>query len=393
MAAIVENITKSTCLELGGGRELVDGPKAVVLINKAKETFGSSLDKITKIRLSNKSFDNDAAEEIAKFIDSLKKVTVVDLSDIIAGRPEEIGLKTLNIISNSLRKFQLVEVNVDDNAMGAPGVLECKNILTMNTLEKLYMCNDGLSGEACEAVADILLKSGTCTSLKVLNFYNNMSGSRGAKAIAKIVENCPILEDFRFSATRAKAEGTLALAKSFSTLTTLKKLDIADNLFDETSAKILVESLQLNPHLEYLNVRDIGLGDSGAIALLDIIPKSLKNLLYLDLSGNDISEDIAENLYTAFSGATQITHLFLEDNDIGSDGMKIIAKGIKRLHNLKFLSCNCCDLTASGAYILTKAVTKISSFKKLNINGNAISGNGIQAIENLINNENKELTG
>ena len=75
------------------------------------------------------------------------------------------------------------------------------------------MCNDGLSAEACVLMSDILTNSGTCKSLKVLHFYNNMSGSGGAAAVAEIVKSCPLLEDFRFSATRSMTDGCLTLAQ------------------------------------------------------------------------------------------------------------------------------------------------------------------------------------
>lgn len=75
------------------------------------------------------------------------------------------------------------------------------------------MCNDGLSAEACELMSQIICSSKACENLKILHFYNNMSGSGGAKAIANIVKACPMLEDFRFSATRSMSDGCLVLAQ------------------------------------------------------------------------------------------------------------------------------------------------------------------------------------
>ena len=75
------------------------------------------------------------------------------------------------------------------------------------------MCNDGLSAEACVLMSEILLASGACANLKLLNFYNNMSGSGGGVAVGEMIKACTVLEDFRFSATRSGAEGCLAIAK------------------------------------------------------------------------------------------------------------------------------------------------------------------------------------
>jgi hypothetical protein len=89
----------------------------------------------THINLSNKSFDNGAAEKVAEYVRSLEGVTVADISDIIAGRPEDEALRTLSIICSSLKKFKLTEVNLSDNALGAKGVDACKDILLGSDLE------------------------------------------------------------------------------------------------------------------------------------------------------------------------------------------------------------------------------------------------------------------
>lgn len=60
-------------------------------------------------------------------------------------------------------------------------------------------------------VAEILTAS-EVPAFKTLHFYNNMSGSGGAAAIAKVLRECNSLKDFRFSATRSSSDGCLALA-------------------------------------------------------------------------------------------------------------------------------------------------------------------------------------
>jgi Ran GTPase-activating protein 1 len=85
--------------------------------------------------------------------------------------------------------------------------------------QRLFVCNNGLSAEAGELLAKILLREdGTapecskCPALQLLHFYNNMSGDGGAKAVARIVEACPTLTDFRFSATRSTPVGCESIA-------------------------------------------------------------------------------------------------------------------------------------------------------------------------------------
>jgi len=85
---------------------------------------------LTQLRIGNKSYDNAAAQTIVNYLDSIdSNIDVADIGDIIAGRPEEEALRTLSIICSGLKRFNLKELNVSDNAMGAKGVEACKGIL------------------------------------------------------------------------------------------------------------------------------------------------------------------------------------------------------------------------------------------------------------------------
>ena len=79
-------------LELSGGRELVNLARAKELLEKISATDPTS------IKLSNKSFDHEAAQIIADKVSQFHQITDADLSDIIAGRPEEEALKVLETI-------------------------------------------------------------------------------------------------------------------------------------------------------------------------------------------------------------------------------------------------------------------------------------------------------
>lgn len=61
------------------------------------------------IKLSNKSFDQGAAHVIAARLREFKNIQVADLSDIIAGRPEDEALKVLEIICNRYLNMPISE--------------------------------------------------------------------------------------------------------------------------------------------------------------------------------------------------------------------------------------------------------------------------------------------
>jgi hypothetical protein len=123
----------------------------------------------------------------------MTSVEDADLSDVIAGRPEDLALRVLTVLCSSLSGRTLTSIDVSDNAMGEKGINACKAVLAgQPALQSLRMCNDGLSASAMEAMRDLLLEgatgaegeessSGTGTQLRKLHFFNNMSGDGGAK--------------------------------------------------------------------------------------------------------------------------------------------------------------------------------------------------------------------
>lgn len=133
-------------------------------------------------------------------------------------------------ISDSFNGSELIEVDVSDNALGSKGVYSCRNVLSGKKLEKLYVCNNGLAAETAVLISEILLENG-CPDLKLLHFYNNMSGDDGAIAVGGIIKCLPSLNNLRFSGTRSQKKGCFAIADAICSITTLKYLDIADNMF------------------------------------------------------------------------------------------------------------------------------------------------------------------
>ncbi len=92
--------------------------------------------------------------------------------------------------------------------------------------------------------------------LRVLHFFNNMSGDGGAKAVASVVAASPFLQDLRFSSTRGGQVGGMALAQSLGTLTTLVRLDLNDNTFGPGVGVALGAALERQRFVEVVNLGD-----------------------------------------------------------------------------------------------------------------------------------------
>lgn len=96
----------------------------------ASTVFWAFIAANLQVKLSTKSFgsshDNNSAEVAARaFQASAATLTDVDLSDVIAGRPETEALSALKIMCSALAKVKLRRLNLSDNALGEKGIRAC----------------------------------------------------------------------------------------------------------------------------------------------------------------------------------------------------------------------------------------------------------------------------
>lgn len=221
--------------------------------------------------------------------------------------------------------------------------------------------------------------------LNTLHFYNNMSGDGGAKAAAKIFSRLPGLQDLRYSATRASAEGCAALAQAIAAVPVLRRLDLSDNSFGVKATGLLAQGLLVHQEvLETCNLRDDGLAvDALIVSLSDAC---FTALYHLDLAGNDLNSTQCIALAAWLPSAMPaLAVLLLDDNDLEADGTRALAKAIPAMKAaLRVLSCNTCAIPGAAAVRLTKALCRSKGFERLELNGNALSAAALGEVRRLL---------
>mmetsp|Transcript_37492 Transcript_37492/g.87423 ORF Transcript_37492/g.87423 Transcript_37492/m.87423 type:complete len:427 (-) Transcript_37492:119-1399(-) len=366
-----------------GERETVDAARAKEIVSHWQSTFPD--EKFEKVALGNKAYTGEAAEIIGAYIasDQFSRLKVADLADVIAGRMEVEGLMVLKALCDAVGKHrELVEVDLSDNAMGLKGIAACTSALEdqRGTIQRLSMCNDGLSGESMNEVANILCQAKPSPLTKI-HFFNNMSGDPGCYAFKKILSNCEVLENIRFSGTRAQRPGSLEVAKEFDALgkagklSQLKYLDLNDNTFGEEGGSILASALSNCPNLEYLGLRDCVLGDEATTAVC----KALKcPLSYLDLSGNDLTAKGAKSVAKLLKSMNTLQTFYCEENEMTSRGIAAVANALGQNISVIKLGSNECG--SIGAKALVSAASRLKSLKEINLDGNMFPVNDVEEL-------------
>ncbi|KAL6614598.1 hypothetical protein ACP70R_036868 [Stipagrostis hirtigluma subsp. patula] len=370
-----------TVLDISGGkRAFIEADEAKELLSPLTKPGNS----YKRICLSNRSFGIGAANVAGPILESIKQqLTEVDISDFVAGRPEEEALDVMRIFSKALEGSVLRYLNISDNALGEKGVRAFSELLkSQENLEELYVMNDGISREAAQALSELIPST---EKLKVLHFHNNMTGDEGAMSVAEIVKRSPNLESFRCSATRIGSDGGVTLAKALGTCTRLKKLDLRDNLFGVDAGIALSKTLPNLPDLVELYLSDLNLENKGTVAIVNALKQSAPQLEVLEMAGNEITSKAAPALAECLAAMQSLKKLTLAENELKDDGAVIVAKSLKDGHtNLKELDVSTNMLQRVGARCFAQAVTDKQGFVQLNINGNFISDEGIVEVNKIL---------
>ncbi len=358
-------------LSLPGPREVIDSAaKVSSLISSLPPSV--SFPSLTSLSLGNKSYTEEGSAAISEtLLKHCKSVTSLDLADVIAGRPEAEGLKVLSTFSKCAADNlkSLVSLDLSDNAMGLKGISQTMPLFEKHrgTLRELSMCNDGLSHQSMEEVKDIVTKP-TPIQFKKLHFYNNMSGDPGCQHFQEIVSTQTeegLMEDLRFSGTRASSEGSIHIADCLIKAaplfkTSLLRLDLNDNTFT-TDALAAAFEAGLGNALVSLNLGECSMEDETTTMICDALAEYNKTLTELDLSGNDLTADSMPSL----SKIRTLESLALNDNEIETPGLVALLP----LPPLVSLSLNFCGLTDKAA----KKLTGLSSISQLRLDGNAFT--------------------
>ncbi|KAI4965783.1 hypothetical protein ZWY2020_050913 [Hordeum vulgare] len=129
----------------GGKRAFIEAEEAKELLSPLTKPGNS----YKRICFSNRSFGIGAANVAGPILESIKsQLTEVDISDFVAGRPEDEALDVMRIFSKALAGSVLRYLNISDNALGEKGVRAFTELLkSQGDLEELYVMNDGISGK------------------------------------------------------------------------------------------------------------------------------------------------------------------------------------------------------------------------------------------------------
>ena len=261
-------------------------------------------------------------------------------------------------------------------------------------------------------------EKGKCfTNLTKLNISNIKITIQAASNMADMLLHTTKLNDFDLHNNNNNNLLTACASKVFSNLSSLIRLDISFNRISNKTANDIAVLFSQNSELKEVDMKSCDLQATGTVRVFKAM-KNLSNLTKLNISNNNISDEVSDDVAVALFQSNSLEELDLSHNCVHAAGaIKIFRKMNLILHLSKFnishngitdkaaddladvlshnfglteldLSYNC--LQATGASIICKRMNGLTNLLKLNISNNNITGEAAHDIATILS-QNKSL--
>jgi len=166
-------------------------------------------------------------------------------------------------------------------------------------------------------------------TLVELDFSHNCISDRGAKAIAKLINNrCPNLEKVSLRNNIIRVEGAKAVAFALSKSNKLKEIDLRLNRVEDEGGQAIMRSLIKNCGLQKISLASNDLSERTAAVLTQVLHKN-ETLISVDLSGNRIGPDGGKQIQEGIEKNQTLLELDLRLTEAGQESEYCINQKLK----------------------------------------------------------------
>ena len=371
------------------------GPSATVILQALKENS-----QLKALNLGGNNMTGQVAEDLANVIKN------------------NSGLEKLYLFNNDLRSSatvilqalkensQLKALNLNSNNMTGQVAEDLANVIKNNSgLEKLYLSNNNLRSSATVILQALKENS----QLKALNLNDNNMTGQVAEELANVIKNNSGLEELHLYNNDLRSSAIVIL-QALKENSQLKALNLNGNNMTGQVAEDLANVIKNNSGLEGLHLYNNDLRSSATVILQAL--KENSQLKVLNLNGNNMTGQVAEELANVIKNNSGLEELYLYNNDLRSSAT-VILQALKENSQLKALNLGGNNMTGqvaeelanviknnsgleelylynndlrSSATVILQALKENSQLKALNLNGNNMTGQVAEDLANVIKN-------
>ena len=310
---------------------------------------------VTKLKIVRSKISYNAAVVISSFLEAC---TLQEFEISKCKISNEVIKQIMKAIqtNTTLQTLDISYIDLTDD-----GISECLKI--NNALKVLNISGNVVSERGAKIVAKFIQEN---TTLLSMYFCDNKISDSGAVVISESLKLNTILKEFSLSVNKITSYGISTTAEMIQVNTTLQKLDISHNSICDDGAVAVGECLKLNRTLEELNLSDNNITSKGIVKIAEVIKIAKLPILKLDISHNSITDNGAIAISKCLkSNNSTLTELDVSWNKITNNGAVGISEAIKSNKSLQKLDISHNNLSRDIAPVLNICFKHNSTLQEL----------------------------
>ena len=333
----------------------------------------NSLTKLINLRsldLSCSRIDSNAATNLATILQSSCKIQELKLNfcilkssqvtEIINALKTHTGMQSLCLYNNNITDTRGIAVDIG------------QVLLNNQCMQKFYIGNNRLKTRDITKILEVLKQSHKLNELLIgpYSILDDISDgileTRSDDFLAEVITNNPELKVLAIviPCTCVHADGTAKVVTALKSLSCLGMLDISGNNINEESADDIASVFTNNSNLSKLSVADNYryLGTAGISKIADAL-SSTTGLDTLDITNNNISSGAAESISKMITNNPQLKSLLL-----GREKVRNVANGNHKkipLNNSK--SCEGVSAMKLSNVFINIQMIVVKQYAKINL--------------------------
>lgn len=267
-------------------------------------------------------------------------------------------------------------------------------------LDYLNVSINNLEYKSMAGLADIM---DDLKFLEYLNFNQNNLDDKGALELVRGIPKLKNLRSLGLFYNQIKSAAFERISQELDIFDNMKFINFSTNYIYQDEMDNLIYTVSNMKHLVYLNLSGNQMSNEGLLYLAQKLPKSLQrlniseneitqsgyiefsncldripNLIYLNVYGNKMGFEGFKLLINNLSKCPKLTTFNIGCNFLNDEYIKIFTNNIKNFPQLKHLNLCENNITNDGMDIFMSKIDLVQTFKTLDLSWNSINGECIK---------------
>ncbi|XP_065894790.1 uncharacterized protein [Dysidea avara] len=202
------------------------------------------------------------------------------------------------------------------------------------------------------------------------------------------VEKSSALQHLSFLNCKLQSQEILVVIEAIHTITTLLRINLSGNNINNQIAEILANSLGVSIFLQHLELASCNLYEEGLVLVCSAIRN--RQLLTLNLSGNCITDNVAGELAYVITSRGCIENLHLKRCSLKYHAIQMIIAALAQIKSLKYLDLSCNNMSYADLDVASVVLSN-QSLENLNLSHCTLQEGTMSVIVKTINYANLKI--